>query len=67
MTLECGAADAVLRVEEPSRCEYTAQLSTPAACQEAQVAALQAELAARQRAALSAAAAGGSKEEHDEL
>lgn len=36
-------------MEEPSRCEYTAELETPAVCTQQALDALQAELAARER------------------
>lgn len=32
VTVVCGPSDALSSVAEPSRCEYTAQLATPAAC-----------------------------------
>ena len=42
--LECGADHVLSEVMEPSRCEYSAVLSTPAACDDAQVDALKEEL-----------------------
>jgi hypothetical protein len=56
--VECGAATALLKVEEPNRCEYLARMTTPAACEAAQAAAL--EEAAR-------AAAEAVAEVHTEL
>ena len=49
VTLRCGATERLAKVAEPSRCEYTAELETPAACTPAAAEALRAELAARQR------------------
>ena len=49
MALRCGATERLAKVAEPSRCEYTAELETPAACTPATAEALRAELAARQR------------------
>lgn len=78
VSLECGAADEVLKVEEPSRCEYTAVLKTPAACLQVQVDALREELASKEAAVreakqqrpgapAAAAAAGGEEPPKDEL
>ncbi len=54
LELVCGADEAVSRVAEPSRCEYTARLATPAACSAAAVDALRAEVAARRATAAAA-------------
>ena len=35
-------------MQEPSRCEYTAELATPAACSAGELVALRQQLAARQ-------------------
>jgi protein kinase C substrate 80K-H len=32
LTLECGSEDALLQIDEPSKCAYSARMSTPAAC-----------------------------------
>jgi len=32
LLFECGDADALLSVDEPEKCTYTARFSTPAAC-----------------------------------
>ena len=32
VTLECGAEEQLSQVEEPSKCEYTAVFTSPAAC-----------------------------------
>lgn len=50
MTVEvrCGRGEALSRVSEPSRCEYAAEMTTPAACTEGRVAELAAELEARE-------------------
>ncbi|KAL4424330.1 hypothetical protein ABPG75_001631 [Micractinium tetrahymenae] len=58
VTLRCGQAEKLAKVEEPSRCEYTAELETPAACTQEALDALQAELAARERLLM-----GGDEEE----
>jgi protein kinase C substrate 80K-H len=50
VALRCGRAEALARVAEPSRCEYSAEMTTPAACSEREVAALEAELRARTQA-----------------
>ena len=44
VTLQCGGAAELTGVEEPSRCEYTATLLTPAACEEGDVERLETEL-----------------------
>lgn len=49
VTLRCGQTERLAKVEEPSRCEYTAELETPAACTPAAAEMLKKELAARQR------------------
>jgi len=43
--LECGAAEELAGVEEPSRCEYAALLRTPVVCTPEDMAAARAELA----------------------
>ena len=69
MRLLCGKKERLAHVEEPSRCEYTADLETPAACTPEAAAALAAELRQRQRLLegdaedLGAAAAAGGREE----
>lgn len=72
VSLRCGQQEKLAKVEEPSRCEYTAELETPAACTSDALEALQAELAARERllfgtgeeeAAAEAAAAAAGKDE----
>lgn len=45
--LRCGRTEALTRVAEPSRCEYTSEMTTPAACSQQEVAALQAQLEAK--------------------
>ena len=47
--LKCGLKEVLSKVEEPSRCEYTAQLQTPAACTPALAQALRSQLAEQQR------------------
>ena len=42
----CGATEKLSQVQEPSRCEYTAQLLTPAACTSQTVQAVHARLTA---------------------
>lgn len=54
----CGPADALSAVAEPSRCEYTAELATPAACGEGDAA----EAGAAVTAARAVAAGGGRDE-----
>jgi protein kinase C substrate 80K-H len=49
LTLKCGDREALADVEEPSRCEYSATLFTPQACDESAVAALDAELSTLDR------------------
>ena len=45
LTLKCGDRDGLESVEEPSRCEYSATLYTPQACEQGVVDALETELA----------------------
>ncbi len=49
VSLLCGQTERLAKVAEPSRCEYTAELQTPAACTPAAAEALRREVAARQR------------------
>lgn len=70
VSLRCGQAEKLAKVEEPSRCEYTAELETPAACTQQGLDALRAELAARERLLVGgdeeaeiAAAMGAAKDE----
>lgn len=42
----CGATEKLSQVQEPSRCEYTAQLLTPAACTQETVQVVHAKLTA---------------------
>jgi protein kinase C substrate 80K-H len=58
----CGAASALLKVEEPNRCEYRADFVTPAACD----ATATAELVERAAAAAQVAAAAAAQV-HTEL
>ena len=44
VSLQCGADEELVDIEEPSRCEYTAVLRTPAACHEDDVAGSKAKL-----------------------
>ena len=46
VSLKCGSAEKLMKVEEPSRCEYVATLLTPAACTPTQAQAVQDQLAA---------------------
>ena len=46
VSVKCGSAEKLSKVEEPSRCEYVAELQTPAACTLEIVQAVQAKLAA---------------------
>jgi protein kinase C substrate 80K-H len=45
VSLRCGNEPRLFRVAEPSRCEYSAVLETPAVCQEVVAEALEKELA----------------------
>lgn len=45
--LKCGSSEKLMKVEEPSRCEYTATLATPAACTPSEAQAVQDQLAAQ--------------------
>ena len=45
VTLKCGSVEKLMKVEEPSRCEYIATLLTPAACTPTEVQAVQDKLA----------------------
>ncbi|KAL3130419.1 hypothetical protein ABBQ38_008242 [Trebouxia sp. C0009 RCD-2024] len=45
VSLTCGSLEKLMRVEEPSRCEYIATLLTPAACTPTEVQAVQDRLA----------------------
>jgi len=58
VSLTCGAAERLFAVTEPSRCEYAAVLATPAVCDEAVAAALEAELAEMEREIAGVAARG---------
>jgi len=51
VAFQCGEEDKLLRVEEPSVCEYAATFSTPSACSTAAVRVLHSELAAAAAAA----------------
>ncbi len=46
--IRCGATETLTKVAEPSRCEYTAEMTTPAACSEERVKELRAAIAAKQ-------------------
>lgn len=46
VSVKCGSTEKLVRVEEPSRCEYVATLLTPAACTPTEVQAAQDQLAA---------------------
>ena len=58
VSLTCGAAERLFAVTEPSRCEYAAVLATPAVCDEAVAAALEAELAEMEQEIAGVAARG---------
>lgn len=45
--IRCGATETLTKVAEPSRCEYTAEMTTPAACSEERVVELRAAIAAK--------------------
>lgn len=73
VSLKCGKKERLAHVDEPSRCEYSAELETPAACTAEAAAALAAELRARQQflggeaevedTAAAAAAGGAARDE----
>jgi len=63
LELRCGAATALTRVDEPSRCEYAGVLETPAACDAAEAA----QLAERAEQARRAAEAAYAQAAHSEL
>ena len=46
VSLKCGSAEKLMKVEKPSRCEYIATLATPAACTLTEAQAVQDQLAA---------------------
>lgn len=46
VSVRCGSTEKLLKVEEPSRCEYVATLLTPAACTPTEVQAIQDKLSA---------------------
>lgn len=46
VSVRCGSTEKLLKVEEPSRCEYVATLLTPAACTPIEVQAIQDKLSA---------------------
>ena len=43
VVVQCGNENKVLKVEEPNKCEYRLQFTTPAACSPARLAALEKE------------------------
>jgi hypothetical protein len=47
--LSCGKTEHLRHVEEPSRCEYMAHLSTPAACSQALAQQLREQVAQAER------------------
>ena len=49
VSVKCGSAEKLVKVEEPSRCEYAATLLTPAACSPAEMQAVQDKLTALDR------------------
>ena len=57
VTVRCGATEQVSKVDEPNRCEYTAEFLTPAACTQSLVEQAQAESGAAEQDLL----------DHDEL
>ena len=63
LELRCGAATALTRVDEPSRCEYAGVLETPAACDAAEAA----HLVERADQARRAAEAAFAQAAHSEL
>lgn len=46
VSLKCGISEKLMKVEEPSRCEYVATLATPAACTHTEAQTVQDQLAA---------------------
>lgn len=64
VSLRCAVKERLSHVDEPNRCEYTAELETPAVCTPAAAQALQAELQQRQRLLEGPNSGGGG---HDEL
>lgn len=50
--VSCGSEDRLSKVEEPSRCEYSAEFVTPAACSDSEVERIQ-QLVAEQEHELS--------------
>lgn len=46
VSVACGSAEKLSKVQEPSRCEYVAELLTPAACTPESAQALQSKLTA---------------------
>jgi hypothetical protein len=56
--VKCGSSEKLAKVEEPNRCEYAAELVTPAACNKDVVQQIQKQVAAQQREL---------EEDHDEL
>ena len=59
--IRCGATETLTKVAEPSRCEYTAEMTTPAACSEERVVELREAIAAK-KALLDGATATGKDE-----
>ena len=49
VSVKCGSAEKLQKVEEPSRCEYVATLLTPAACTPTEAQAVQDKLTALDR------------------
>jgi protein kinase C substrate 80K-H len=45
----CGTKDQLSKVDEPSRCEYTAELTTPVACVADRVPELKAQIEAKKK------------------
>ncbi|KAG7670254.1 hypothetical protein KSW81_008387 [Nannochloris sp. 'desiccata'] len=48
LRIRCGATETLTKVAEPSRCEYTAEMTTPAACSGDRVTELRAAITAKQ-------------------
>lgn len=61
--IRCGATETLTKVAEPSRCEYTAEMTTPAACSEDRVMELRAAIAAKQALLDDANSGAGVKDE----